>query len=169
MVAEVGAQPRGPAFELGERPRELLPAGLSELHLGTCSIAYIERAEALAHEQLLELRVLLEIELLVAELHLVERRHGDVDVAVLEQLAHVPVEEREDERPDVRAVDVGIGHDDDPVVAQAGDVELVADTGADRSDYRLDLRVRENLVDAVLLAVDDLPPQRQNRLIRAVT
>ena len=51
-------------------------------------------ADALAHEELLELRVLLEVELLVPDLDLVERRHGDVDVAAIEELGHVPVEER---------------------------------------------------------------------------
>ena len=40
--------------------------------------------------------------------------------------------------------------------------------GADRGDHRLDLDVREHLVDAVLLAVDDLPAQRQDRLVAAV-
>ena len=168
VVAVVRTQARRPALELRQRAGELLPARLRQLHLGAGAVANVEVAEALAHEQILELGVLLEVELLVAELHLVERRHGDVDVAVLEELAHVPVEEREDERADVRAVDVGVGHDDDPVVTQAGDVELVADAGADRGDHRLDLRVREHLVDPVLLAVDDLPAQRQDRLVRAV-
>ena len=40
--------------------------------------------------------------------------------------------------------------------------------GADRGDHCLDLRVRQDLVDAVLLGVDDLPAQRQDRLRRAV-
>ena len=34
------------------------------------------------------------------------------------ELRHVPVEERQEERADVRAVDVGVGHHDDPVVPQ---------------------------------------------------
>ena len=83
--------------------------------------------DPLAREQLLELRVLLEVELLVAELDLVERRSGDVDVAALDQLRHLPVEEREDQRADVRAVDVGVRHHDHAVVAELRDVELVAD------------------------------------------
>ena len=43
--------------------------------------------ELLAHEQLLELGVLLEIALLVAHAHEVERRDRDVDVAAVEELA----------------------------------------------------------------------------------
>jgi hypothetical protein len=57
---------------------------------------------------------------------LVERRLRDVDVAALDQLRHLPVEERQQQRADVRAVDVGVGHDDDAVVAQLVEVELVA-------------------------------------------
>ena len=129
---------------------------------------HLDARDALARQQLLELRVLLEVVLLVAELHLVERRHGDVDVAAVDQLRHLPVEEREDQRADVRAVDVGVGHHDHAVVAELLEVELLADARADRGDHRLDLVVRENLVDAVLLAVDDLPAQRQDRLVGAV-
>jgi len=85
-----------------------------------------------------------------------------------EELLHVPVEERQHERADVRSVDVGVRHQDDPVVAEPFDVELLADAGADRGDHRLDLVVGENLVDAILLAVDDLPAQRQDRLVGAI-
>ncbi len=48
------------------------------------------------------------------------------------------------------------------------EVELVADPGADRRDQRLDLVVLEHLVDAVLLDVDDLAPDREDRLELAV-
>src|SRR5207247_2570382 len=156
VVAVVGAQPGRPALEFRERAREPLPAGLRQLHLRFGAVPHVELVEPLSHEQLLELGLLLEVELLVAELHPVERRHGDVDMTGFDQLGHLPVEEGEDQRADVRAVDVGVRHDDDAVVADAGDVELVADPGADRGDHRLDLVVRENLVDPVLLAVDDL-------------
>jgi len=44
----------------------------------------------------------------------------------------------------VRAVDVGVGHDDHAVIAQRGDVELVADARTDRGDHRLDLVVRQH-------------------------
>src|SRR5947209_20609139 len=104
MSAVIGAQPRGPALELGERTREALPPSLRQLDGIAVAVAHIELAEALAHEQLLELRVLLEVELLVPELDLVQRRHGDIDVPPLEQPLPVPVQEGEHERADVRAV-----------------------------------------------------------------
>ena len=121
---------------------------LGELDGGAVARRDLDLREALAHEQPLELGVLHEIRLLLAELHEVQRRHRDVDVAAVEELLHVAVEEREDERADVRAVDVGVRHHDDPVVAELRDVELLADAGADHLHERLDLVVREHLVDA---------------------
>ena len=105
------------------------------------------------------------------ELDLVERRHGDVDVPLLDQLRHLAVEDDlQDQRANVRGtVDVGVGHDDDAVVAPSFERSNSSPkTRADRGDHRLDLVVREHLVDAVLLGVDDLPAQRQDRLVRPV-
>ncbi len=110
----------------------------------------------------------MDVGLLVTLLEAIERRLRDVDVAGLDQRPHVPEEEREDERADVRAVHVGVGHDDDLVVARLRDVELVAEAGADRADHGEDLVVGEHLVDARLLDVDDLAAQRQDRLEAAV-
>jgi predicted RecB family endonuclease len=98
----------------------------------------------------------------------VERRDRDVHVPAFEQLRHVAVQERQDECPDVRAVDVCVRHDDDAVVAKLRDVELLADAGANHLDEQLHLGVREDLVDSVLLGVDDLAAQRQDRLVRLV-
>ena len=61
---------------------------------------------------------------MLAELHLVERRLRDVDVAALHQHRHLPVEEGQQQGADVRAVHVGVGHDDDAVVAQLVGVEV---------------------------------------------
>jgi hypothetical protein len=53
----------------------------------------------------------------------VERRLRDVEVALLDELRHLPVEERQQQRPDVASVDVGVGHQDDLVVPKLLDVE----------------------------------------------
>ena len=74
---------------------------------------------------LLQLVVVLEVDLFLALLGLVQRRLRDVDVAALDQFGHLPVEECEQQRADVRAVDVRVGHDDDAVVAQLVGVERV--------------------------------------------
>ena len=96
--------------------------------------------------------------------HLVERRLGDVEVALLHQLRHLPVEEREQQRADVGAVDVGVGHDDDLVVAQLRQIEVVADAGAERGDDVDHLLGRQHLVEARALHVEDLAADRQHRL-----
>ena len=81
---------------------------------------------------------------------------------------HVPVEEGQQQGPDVGAVDVGVGHDDDPVVAQLREVEALADPGAEGDDQRPDVLAREDLVEAGLLDVEELAAQRQDGLEAAV-
>ena len=60
-----------------------------------------------------------------------QRRLCQVNVALFDQLRHEAVQERQHQRVDVRAVDIGIGHDDDLVVAQFGDIEIVVDSGSE--------------------------------------
>ena len=67
------------------------------------------------------------------------------------------------------AVDIGVGHDHDPVIADLLDVEIVAaDAGPQRRDQRPDLLRTEHLVEPRPLDVEDLAPQRQDRLVFAV-
>ena len=69
----------------------------------------------------------------------------------------------------MRAVDVGVGHDDDLVIAQLVDVELIpADAGAERHDQRADFLRRQHLVETRALHVQDLAAQGQDRLGAAV-
>ena len=62
------------------------------------------------------------------------------------------------------SVDIGIGHQHDLVIAGLGDVEVLADTGAERLDHRLHFLVRQRLVQACALDVEDLAAQREDRL-----
>ena len=64
------------------------------------------------------------------------------------------------------AVDVGVGHQDDLVVAELLDVEVppLADAAAERRDERADLREREHLVEARALDVEDLALEREDGL-----
>ena len=87
-------------------------------------------------------------------LDLVQRRLSDVDVAALDQLGHLAVEEGEQQGADVGAVDVGIGHDDDAVIAQLiGVVIVLADAGAERGDQRSDFLAADDLVETRTLDV----------------
>src|SRR6476661_1419439 len=94
----------------------------------------------------------------------VQRRLRDVEVAVLDHLGHVPVEEGEEERPDVSPIHIRVGHDDDPVISQLRGVEALPDPGSERDDQRSHVLAREDLVEARLLDVEQLAAQRQHRL-----
>ena len=106
-----------------------------------------------------------QIQLLLAALDLVERRLGDVEVAALHDLRHLAEEKGQQQGQDVGAVHVGIGHDDDAVVAELGDIEVVlADAGAQGRDQGADLLGGDHLVETGLLHVEDLSLERQDRL-----
>jgi hypothetical protein len=114
---------------------------------------------------LVELVVVLDVGLALAVLDLVQRGLGDVDVAAFDQFRHLPVEEGQQQGADVGAIDVGIGHDDDAVIAQLGDVEVLgADAAAQRGHQRDDLLAGYKLVEAGLLDVEHLAAQRQDGL-----
>ena len=135
--------------------------------VGQVAQAHLFRAQL--DEDLVQLRVVVDVLHALLARDLVERRLGDIDEALLHQLRHLPVEERQQQRADVRAVHVGIGHDDDLVVAQLLEVEgafafAVADAGADGGDHGADFVVLKHLVQARLLDVDELAADRQDRL-----
>ena len=100
----------------------------------------------------------------LAARELVKRRDGGIDIAVLDQRPHEAEEECEQERADMAAVDVGIGHDDDLVIAQLVEVEFVADAGSERGDDRLELVVAVDLVGTGLFDVQHLSPEGEDGL-----
>ena len=74
-------------------------------------------------------------------------------------------EEGEQQRANVRAVHVGVGHQDHAAVAELGQVEvLLADARADGLDDLEDFLVAEDLVQAGLFDVQNLAADRQNGL-----
>ena len=109
-------------------------------------------------------RVVLQVHLLLAHQGRVQRRLRHVDEASFDQRLHLAEEEREQQRADVAAVDVGVGQQDHLVVADLVDVELLGQPGADGRDERLDLDVLEHLVDAGPLDVEDLAPDGEDGL-----
>ena len=61
-----------------------------------------------------------------------QRRAGEVQMPGIDHRAHLGKEERHQQRRDMRAVNIRIGHDDDLVVAQIVDVEPAAEANAKR-------------------------------------
>ena len=86
----------------------------------------------------------------------VERRLGDVEVALGDELRHLAVKEGQQQGPDVAAVHVGVRHQDDAVVAHAGRVVVLApDARPQRGDEGHDFPAGEHLLEARLLHVED--------------
>ena len=109
-------------------------------------------------EVAVELLVVLQVLHALALLDPIERRLRDEEISLVDDLRHLPVEEREQQRADVTAIHVGVRHDDDVVVTQLLDVEVVASrhAAAERGDERSDLGAREHLLEAGTLDVEDL-------------
>jgi hypothetical protein len=93
---------------------------------------------------------------------------GDVDVPGIDELGELTEEEGQEQRADVGSVHVRVGHDDELVIAQLGDVEIVLHARPERGDEVADLFVAQDLVDARLLDVQDLAPDRHDRLEAAI-
>ncbi|GJE72869.1 hypothetical protein CHKEEEPN_4430 [Methylorubrum podarium] len=130
--------------------------------------------DALVDQVVLQRPLVLEVEGAPAALGFVERRLGDVEVPALDDLRHLPEEKGQQQRADMRAVHVRIGHDDDAVVAQLVRVEALAvgrgaaDAGAERGDQRADLGRGQHPVGAHALDVEDFSAQGQDGLEGAV-
>lgn len=86
----------------------------------------------------------------------------------LDQRPHEAEQEGQQQGVDVLAVDVGVRHQDDLVIAELLDVEVLVDPGAEGRDQRLDLLVLQDLVDPRLLDVEDLASDREDRLVLRV-
>src|SRR5215207_2406449 len=83
------------------------------------------RLDRPSDQERLELALVLDIGLAASALGPEQRWLRDVDVASIDQLRHLPVEERQEQRADVRTVYVCVRHDDDAVVAEFLDVEVL--------------------------------------------
>lgn len=97
-----------------------------------------------------------------AQLAFVQRRRGKVEIPVFDDGTHTAEEECHKKCGDVRTIDIGIGHDDNLVVCQLGDVGLVrvffgAYGDAQRSEQVGNFFVLEDFVLHGLLDVEILP------------
>src|SRR5690606_27359945 len=106
-------------------------------------------------------------------LNQIKRRQRDVDITLLDQVAHIAEEEREDERPDVAAVHVRIGHDYDLVIAEFIEIECLGifsrtERYTECGDNILDFFVVVDLMFLCLFHVQDLPSQGKDSLEHAV-
>jgi hypothetical protein len=99
----------------------------------------------------------------------VQRGHRAVDPAVVDERSQVAEEQGQQQAPDVRAVGVGVGHQDDLLVAHRVEVHPRAGDRADDLHDRRALRVVQHVRHRRPLDVEDLAPDRQQRLELRVT
>src|SRR5690348_2396864 len=122
-----------------------------------------------AHQLAGKFALVADVAVHLAAFQAIERRLRDVDVIFFNELAHVTEEKCEQQRADVAAVHVSVGHQNDFVIAQLGGVEIVfANAGAERGDNQAQLFVAEHLVVTGLLDVQDFAFEQQNGLIFAI-
>ena len=105
---------------------------------------------------------------LAGDLDAVQGRHGRVDAAGFDHGAHVAEEQGEQQGADVRAVDVGVGHENDLAVASLGQVEGASRARADHLDDIRAFGVGEHVRGRGLLHVEDLASDREQRLVVGV-
>src|SRR5712692_7060854 len=103
-----------------------------------------------------------------AHLDVEERGLRDKEMAVGDERLHIAVEEGQQQRADMRPVNVGVAHDYDATVAQFGDVEVFVDARADGRDDVLDFLVFQDFVQSHALYVEDFTAQGQDGLEVAV-
>ena len=73
-------------------------------------------------------------------------------------------EEGQQERTDVRPIDIRIGHDDDLAVAELGDIEVATDAATEGADECADFFEAQDLVDACAFDIENLTFERQDGL-----
>ena len=79
---------------------------------------YARVLQSQIQQELVELKIVFEVALLLAMFGFIQRWLCNVDIATLNDFGHLAVEEGQEQGANVRAIDVGIGHDDDAVVAE---------------------------------------------------
>jgi len=66
----------------------------------------------------IQLRIIFYVMLLFSFLYFVQRRLRNIHITVFYQFWHLPIKEGEKQGADMRAIDIGVGHDNESMVAQ---------------------------------------------------
>ena len=89
------------------------------------------------------------------------------------QLWHKPIEKCQKQGADMRTVHIGIGHNDNLVVAKLADIKVVAvslrKTASKGIDHGLDLGIGKDFVNASFFYIQNLASNRQDGLEMAVS
>ncbi len=94
----------------------------------------------------------------------VERRLGEEEVPAPHQLGHFLKKERHEQRGDMCAVHVRVGHDDDALIADIVRVAVLPSATADCLDEIRNLLIGQDLGRGRRCDIQDLAPDREDRL-----
>lgn len=159
-VTALAADVIGEAGEWGEKLKDLLELAVVEGGaVGSVLQGDFIRPEF--EKDAVQVGVVLDVFFTLFAGDFVKRWLGDVEVAALHQFRHVTAKEGEQQGADVAAIHVGVGHDDDLVVAgfanvKAAFVGTITDAGADGGDHGLDFFVLQGFVEAGFFYIDEL-------------
>ena len=67
-------------------------------------------------------------------------------MSVSYKFGHLAVEEGQEQGADVGSIDIGIGHNDNLMIAQLIDIEIITDISSQGGDHRLNNIVIEHLI-----------------------
>ncbi len=101
---------------------------------------------------------------LLAHFDVVERRLRNIKMAGSDQGLHMAEEEGEQQGANMRAVHVGIAHDDDATITQAGYIEVFIDADSNGRNDVFDFFVFEDFIQPDTLDVENFAAQWENSL-----
>ena len=96
--------------------------------------------------------------------HTIQRGLGNIYLAAFDQLWHITIEEGQQQRSDVGAVNVGIGHDNDLMITEFFHIKIFRNACTKGCDHISDFFGIQDSVQSCLFNVQDLTAQRQDRL-----
>ena len=99
----------------------------------------------------------------------VQRGLRDIDIAAIDEVGHIAIEERQQQNANMRTVDIGIGHDDDAMVAGRVAVVIFADIRANCRNKARNGVARKCAMQTSTLDVQNFATEGQNCLVFAVT
>ena len=102
-------------------------------------------------------------------LNLIQRRLSNVYITCVNHWLHITIEEGKQKNSNVRAVNIGIGHDDNLVITSLLNIKLISNARTNSGNQRSNSVRRKCAVSLYALNVQNLSAKWKNCLDRTVT
>ena len=143
------------------RVTELVKVHLSKTFV---SLHFLYARPAYLGIELFKLVVVINIIVLFVFLDPVKGRLGDIYFTLLYEFRHISIEERQKQRPYMRSVHVGIGHDNDLVIPELCYVKILGNSRSKGCYHIFDFLGIKYPVKPCLFHVEYFAPQRKHGL-----